>query len=154
MSEPVPAYAQEAYAILRTHFGSESFPSDYLSWFISGAMVKKTLHSLERAGWVKRVKKGKYVCMNADDIFNSMVSFRVPELLKGSGMKFAYTGASAVEVWTDYSYIQRSWEHSPYFLKVLKADLRRWIEYFRNTQGQSIRLTCRAIIGRVRNFGT
>jgi len=80
---------------------------------------------------MKRVKKGRYVCMNADEIFNSMISFRVPELLQGYGMKFAYTGASAVEVWTDYTYIQRSWEHSPYFVKVLKADLRKWVEYFR-----------------------
>jgi len=131
MSEPVPAYAQEAYAILRTRFASDSFTSDYLAWFISSGMVKKTLHTLERAGWVKRIEKGRYVCVNADDIFRSMVVFRVPQLLRESGMKFTYTGSSAVEVWTDYSYMQRSWEHSPYFVKVLRTDLRRWIDYFR-----------------------
>lgn len=131
MSEPVPTYAQESYAILRNRFASNSFPADYLSWFISKNMTKKTLHVLEHAGWVKRVEKGKYVCTNADDIFKSMIEFRVPNLLKEAGMKYAYTDASAVEVWTDYSYIQRSWEHSPYFVKVLRNDLGSWVDYFR-----------------------
>ncbi len=131
MSQPAPAYAQEAYAILRSRFASDSFPADYLSWFVSKSMAKKTLRTLERAGWIKRVAKGRYVCTNADEIFKSMIEFRVPKLLKEAGMEYAYADASAVEVWTDYSYIQRSWEHSPYFVKVLRSDLKRWTEYFR-----------------------
>jgi len=131
MSEAVPTYAQEAYAILRSRFGSDSFPADYMSWFVSRSMVKKTLHTLEHAGWIRRVEKGSYVCKNADEIFKSMVEFRVPRLLDGAGMRYAYTEASAVEVWTDYSYIQRSWEHSPYFVRVLRSDLGRWVGYFR-----------------------
>jgi len=131
MSESVPAYAQEAYAILRNRFASDSFPSDYLSWFVSRSMVKKTLHTLERAGWIRRVERGSYACKNADEIFKSMVEFRVPRLLSEAGMRYAYTEASAVEAWTDYSYIQRSWEHSPYFVRVLQGDLGRWISYFR-----------------------
>jgi hypothetical protein len=131
MSEAVPAYAQEAYAILRNRFGSDSFPSDYLSWFVSRSMVKKTLHTLENAGWIRRVEKGSYVCRNADDIFKSMIGFRVPSLLSKTGMRYAYTDASAVEVWTDYGYIQRSWEHSPYFVKVLRDDVGKWIAYLR-----------------------
>ena len=116
---------------MRSRFGSDSFPADYLSWFVSRGMVKKTLHMLEHAGWIRRVEKGSYVCRNADEIFRSMVEFRVPRLLSEAGMKYAYTEASAVEVWTDYSYIQRSWEHSPYFVKVLRSDLDRWVSYFR-----------------------
>ena len=131
MSEAVPAYAQEAYAILRNRFGSDSFRADYMSWFISRSMVKKTLHTLEHAGWIRRVEKGSYVCKNPNDIFESMVEYRVPGLLSRAGMRYAYTGASAVEVWTDYSYIQRSWEHSPYFVRVLRSDLDRWVSYFR-----------------------
>lgn len=131
MSEAVPAYAQEAYAILRGRFGSDRFPADYMSWFVSRSMVKKTLHVLEHAGWIRRVEKGSYVCRNADDIFESMVEFKVPRLLSEAGMRYAYTEASAVEVWTDYSYVQRSWEHSPYFVRVLRSDLGRWVSYFR-----------------------
>ncbi len=51
-----------------------------------------------------------------------MVQFKVPKLLSEATRKYAYTRASAVEVWTDFSYMQRSWEHSPYFVKVLKED--------------------------------
>ena len=131
MSESVPTYAQEAYAVLRSRFGSDSFPADYLSWFVSRSMVKKTLHTLEHAGWIRRVERGSYVCKNADEIFRLMVEFRVPTLLSEAGMRYAYTEASAVEVWTDSSYIQRSWEHSPYFVRVLRSDLGRWIRYFR-----------------------
>ncbi|MBI2127225.1 MAG: hypothetical protein HYU02_07960 [Thaumarchaeota archaeon] len=131
MTEPVPAYAQEAYAILYNRFASDSFPSDYLAWFISQNMVKKTLHVLEKAGWIRRVEKGKYVCVKVDDIFRSMVEFKVPRLLQEAERKYAYTEASAVEIWTDYSYIQRSWEHSPYYIKVLRNELHKWVQYFR-----------------------
>jgi hypothetical protein len=131
MSEPVPVYAQKAYAVLRTKFGNESFGTEPLSWFISQNMVKKTLHELEHAGWINRVDKGRYICLDANEVFRSMVEFRVPTLLKASGMKYSYTGTSAVEIWTDSSYIQRSWEHSPYYIKVLRTEVDQWVEYFR-----------------------
>lgn len=131
MTEPIATYAQEAYAILYNRFASDSFPSDYLSWFVSKNMVKKTLHVLEKAGWIRRVEKGKYVCVNTNEIFKSMIEFKVPRLLQEAGRKYAYADASAVEVWTDYSYIQRSWEHSPYYVKILRSELNDWIEYFR-----------------------
>src|SRR5437879_13622593 len=102
-----------------------------MSWFVARSRVKKTLHTLEHAGWIRRVEKGSYVCKNADDIFESMVEYRVPSLLSRAGMRYAYAEASAVEVWTDYSYVQRSWEHSPYFVRVLRSDLERWVSYFR-----------------------
>ncbi len=116
---------------MRNRFASDSFPADYLSWFVSRSMVKKTLHTLERAGWIRRVEKGSYACKNADEIFKSMIELKVPRLLSEAGMRYAYTEASGVEVWTDFSYVQRSWEHSPYFVKVLRKDLARWVNYFR-----------------------
>src|SRR5947208_16631938 len=123
MSEAVPAYAQEAYAILRTRFGSDSFPADYMSWFISRSMVKKTLHTLERAGWIRRVEKGSYVCKNADDIFACRVESRVPALLSRAGMRSGYTKAGAVEVWAEYSHMQRRWVHWPSSVRVLRSPL-------------------------------
>ncbi len=131
MSEPVPTFAQEAYAVLYNRFASESFQPGYLSWFVSRGMMKKTFHVLERAGWIRRVGRGEYVCVNTDDIFRSMVRFRVSDLLKSAEMRYAYAEASAVEVWTDFSYIQRSWEHSPYYVRVLRSDLDKWITFFR-----------------------
>jgi len=130
MTEPVPAYAQQAYAILYNRFADQPFDFNYLAWFLSRGMVKKTLHVLEKKSWIKRVKKGSYVCVSPDDVFRGMVQFRVPRLLDDAGRRYTYTGASAVEVWTDHSHIQRSWEHSPYFIKVLRRDMEFWIQYF------------------------
>jgi len=131
MAEPIPTYAQQAYAILYNRFADQPFDSDYLDWFLSRSMVKKTLHALEKKGWIRRVRKGSYVCLEPGEVFKDMVQFNVPRLLEEAGMRYAYTGASAVEVWTDYSYMQRSWEHSPYFVKVLRKDLESWTKYFR-----------------------
>ncbi|MEK6936420.1 MAG: hypothetical protein AABW67_06550, partial [Nanoarchaeota archaeon] len=36
----------------------------------------------------------------------------------------------AVEIWSDYSYVQRGIEKSPYFIKVLKKDLKYWKNFF------------------------
>jgi len=36
---------------------------------------------------------------------------------------------SAAEIWTDFSYIQRSWEHSPYFIKIKDSDLDYWKQF-------------------------
>jgi hypothetical protein len=131
MVSPVPVYAQEAYAVLRSRFGEGEFGPEYLAWFVSETMVKKMLHVLEKAGWTRRVGRGRYVCVTPDAIFQSMVRFRVPQLLEAAGRPYVYAGASAVEIWTDYSYIQRSFEHSPYFVKVLRRDVRFWVSYFR-----------------------
>ena len=132
MAEPVPAYAQMAYAVLHAKFGLGSFSSDYLGWFASGNMAKKTLHALEKAGWIARVERGVYKCVGAEDIFKSMVEFKVPEVLEGSGMRYAYADASAAEIWTDYTYMQRSWEHSPYYIRVLDSELNDWGRYLRS----------------------
>jgi hypothetical protein len=59
-----------------------------------------------------------------------MVEYRVPELLRDSNMRFSFTEASAVEVWTDYTYVQRNWEHSPYYIRILSKDTEKWIDYF------------------------
>jgi hypothetical protein len=131
MSEPIPTFAQQAYAILYNRFGDQPFESNYLDWFLSKGMVKKTLHVLETRHWVQRVRKGSYVCINPDTVFREMVQFKVPRLLEQAGKEYAYTEASAVEVWTDYSYMQRSWEHSPYFIKILKRDVNFWVRHFR-----------------------
>jgi len=134
MMEPIPTYAQQAYAILYNRFGDRPFEFNYLSWFLSEGMVKKTLHILEKRNWIRRVRKGHYVCINPEEIFRGMVQLKVPRLLDEIGKKYAYTRTSAVEVWTDYSYIQRSWEHSPYFVKVFGEDVGYWVKRLRENK--------------------
>jgi hypothetical protein len=130
MTEHIPNYAQEAYAVLYNKFNENSFPSSYLNWFVSSSMSKKTFHVLEKAGWIRRIEKGRYVCVNPDKVFKSMIEFKVPRLLEKAGRRYAYTEASAVEIWSDFSFIQRSWEHSPYYVKILQSELKDWLKYF------------------------
>ncbi|HLD57706.1 MAG TPA: type IV toxin-antitoxin system AbiEi family antitoxin domain-containing protein [archaeon] len=131
MTCAIPAYGEEAYAILYNKFGVETFSQGYLKWFLSKQMTKKTFHVLEKRGWIERVGRGLYKCKTPEQAIKGMVAFRVPGLLNSSGTKYCYTKASSVEVWTDYVYMQRSWEHSPYYIKVLEKDVRFWLSYFR-----------------------
>lgn len=95
-------------------------------------MVKKILHVLETAGWIQRVERGIYICTPPGQIFDSMIDFRVPQILREAGMPYAYAQASAVEVWSDQTYIQRSWEHAPYHVNIRSQDTEQWIDRFRN----------------------
>ncbi|MBI5332305.1 MAG: hypothetical protein HZB65_01920 [Candidatus Aenigmarchaeota archaeon] len=132
MSEPIPMYGEQAYTILYNKFGTNPFSSGYFKWFLSESMRKKILHVLEKKGWIRRIEKGKYICIKPEQIIKDMIKFRVPGLLELSKRKHCYTKASAVEIWTDFSYIQRSWEHSPYFIRVLKSDIKFWVNYLKS----------------------
>ena len=131
---PVPAFAQEAYAVARNRFGATEFGPEYLSWYLSKPMVRKTLHVLEKSGWIRRTARARYVCVEPEQVFAQMVRLRVPELLRGANHPYVYAGASAVEVWTDFAYVQRSWEHSPYFVKVPPEDVAFWVSYLRTNK--------------------
>jgi hypothetical protein len=61
---------------------------------------------------------------------NGLLEFKVSEIIKESKEKYAFTGLSAIEIWSDYSYVQRGIEKSPYFIKVLEKDLNYWRNFF------------------------
>lgn len=58
------------------------------------------------------------------------MEFRVPSIIKNAQRKYAFTQLSAVEIWSDFSYTLRGMEKSPYFIKILKKDLKYWKEFF------------------------
>ncbi len=126
----LPAYGLRAYAVLFSRHGlSERFGQGDLDWLATPAMKKKIFSLLSRAGWIKREKRGEYRCESPEKAVRGILEFKVPELLKQAALPYALTGLSAVEVWSDYAYVQRSIEKSPYFLKVLKKDLKKWQKY-------------------------
>ena len=75
-----------------------------------------------------------------------MLEFRVPEIVKNAKKDYAFTQLSAVEIWSDFSYVQRGREKSPYFIKVLKKDLKYWTAFF-NRQGISNYINSGTAIG-------
>ncbi|MBW2994855.1 hypothetical protein KY312_00745 [Candidatus Woesearchaeota archaeon] len=127
----IPQYGLRAYALFYSKHGSrESFKQSELDWIVSQSMKKKIFALLLNAGWINKIKRNKYRCIEPKKIMKGLLEFKVPEIIKKAKKPYAFTKLSAVEIWSDYSYIQRGMEKSPYFIKVLKKDLRYWKDFF------------------------
>jgi hypothetical protein len=131
MFSEIPQYGLRAYALLFSRHGSrEAFGQSDLEWIVGESMRKKIFALLLRSGWIRKASRGTYICAKPDDIINGLLEFKAPEIIKSAERPYAFTGLSAVEIWSDYSYVQRGVEKSPYFIKVLGADLRHWKDFF------------------------
>ena len=131
----IPTYLLRAYALFFTKYGvTKEFSQKELDWIVSESMKKKIFALLLKAGWIAKKQKNTYNCLNPELIFKRMVKFKVQELIKKAEKEYCFTGLSSIEIWSDYSYIQRSFEKSPYFIKVLKKDLTYWKRFFNNNE--------------------
>ncbi|MBI2151209.1 hypothetical protein HYU21_00595 [Candidatus Woesearchaeota archaeon] len=127
MTIEIPQYGLKAYALLLTKHGTkEKFKQSELDWIVSSSMKKKIFALLLRCGWIQKSSREMYTCTNPVGVIRGLLDFRVPELVKKARQDYAFTGLSAVEIWSDFSYVQRSREKSPYFIKVLRKDLKYW----------------------------
>ena len=127
----IPQYGLRAYALLYSKYSlKERFEQSCLDWIVSPSMRKKIFAVLLKAGWIKKISWQEYQCVDPDMIFQHLLDFKVPEIIKETKKPYAFTGLSAIEIWSDYSYIQRGKEKSPYFMKVLKKDMRYWKDFF------------------------
>ena len=131
MTTEIPQYCLRAYSLFFIKHGpTEQFKQSELDWIVSQSMKKKIFSILLKAGWIKKMSKDSYRCIEPDKAIRGLAEFKVPEIIKGAKKPYAFTNLSAVEIWSDYSYVQRGIEKSPYFIKVLKKDLRYWKEFF------------------------
>ncbi|MBI2124354.1 hypothetical protein HYT92_01045 [Candidatus Pacearchaeota archaeon] len=131
MISEIPQYCLRAYALFFSKHGSgESFKQPELDWIVSRSMRKKIFSVLLKAGWIAKESRDSYRCVEPENVIKGLVEFKVPELIKEAKNPYAFTNLSAVEIWSDYSYVQRGIEKSPYFIKVFKKDLRYWKEFF------------------------
>ena len=131
MATEIPQYGLKAYALFfAKHKDKEEFKQSELDWIVGQSMKKKIFSLLLRTGWIKKQQDSTYICINPEIIINSLLEFKVPQIIKESKKDYAFTNLSAVEIWSDYSYVQRGIEKSPYFIKVLKKDLKYWKNFF------------------------
>jgi hypothetical protein len=93
-------------------------------------MAKKIFSILSNSGWIVRVGRDKYHCAKPSDIFLHLLDFRIPEIMKTATKPYCFYGLSAIEIWSDYSYVQRDTKRSPYFIRVLRKDLTYWKKFF------------------------
>lgn len=127
----IPQFGLRAYALLFGKHGSiEPFNQSELDWIVSQSMKKKIFSLLLKAGWIKKDSRNSYICLKPDSIFRGLLELKVVEIIKKAKKIYAFTGLSAVEIWSDYSYVQRGIEKSPYFIKILRKDLKYWKEFF------------------------
>ncbi|MEK6938684.1 MAG: hypothetical protein AABX04_06590 [Nanoarchaeota archaeon] len=147
MTLEIPQYGLKAYALLFSKHGvQEEFKQSELDWIVSMSMKKKIFSLLLRAGWIKKHSSNTYSCTNPAEAIKGLLEFRVPEIVKNAKKDYAFTQLSAVEIWSDFSYVQRGREKSPYFIKVLKKDLKYWTAFF-NRQGISNYINSGTAIG-------
>lgn len=131
MISEIPPYCLRAYALFFSKHGSrEPFRQSELDWITGQSMKKKIFSLLLKFGWIKKDSRNSYKCVEPQNVIKGLLEFKVPEIIKESKKAYAFTGLSAIEIWSDYSYVQRGIDKSPYFIKVLKQDLRYWKGFF------------------------
>lgn len=131
MITEIPQYGLKAYALFfARHKDKEAFKQSELDWIVGQSMKKKIFFLLLKSGWIKKQQYNTYICEKPEIIIKGLLEFKVPEIIKESKKDYAFTNLSAVEIWSDYSYVQRGIEKSPYFIKILKKDLKYWKSFF------------------------
>lgn len=127
----IPQYCLRAFALFFSRFGTaKQFTQSELEWVVSESMRKKIFALLLRSNWIRKRSRNTYACNNPSEIFSHLLDFRVPEIMKTSKKEYCFTSLSAIEIWSDYSYMQRDIKRSPYFIKILKKDLPHWKTFF------------------------
>ena len=131
MTVEIPQYGLKAYALFFSRHGiTERFGQQDLDWIVSNGMKKKIFSLLLHSGWIVRKARNSYVCVAPEKAVKGLLDFRMPEVISKSERPYAFTGLSAIEIWSDYSYVQRGWERSPYFIRILRKDLPYWKDLF------------------------
>ena len=131
MITEIPQYGLKAYALFFAKHGTkEEFKQSELDWIVSQSMKKKIFSLLLKSGWIKKHSIKTYVCIPPEKIITGLLELKVPGLIKKAEREYAFTNLSAIEIWSDYSYVQRGIEKSPYFIKILKKDLKYWKNFF------------------------
>ena len=135
MTIEIPQYGLKAYALLFSKHGTHGkFRQSELDWIVSISMKKKIFSLLMRTGWIKKNPEGTYSCTNPSDAIKGLLEFRVPEIMKHAERAYAFTKLSAVEIWSNFSYVQRGLEKSPYFIRILQKDLKYWKDFFNSNE--------------------
>ena len=131
MTIEIPQYGLKAYALLFSKYGIQgTFRQSALDWIVSTSMKKKIFSLLLRSGWITKNHNNTYSCISPSDAIRGLLNFRVPKIIQSATKKYAFTRLSAVEIWSDFSYIQRGLEKSPYFIRILQKDLNYWKRFF------------------------
>jgi hypothetical protein len=131
MVSEIPSFCLRAYALFFTRYGTTTtFRQSALDWIVSKSMKKKIFATLLGAGWIQKASRRTYICTSPEKAVKGLLEFKVPEIVKEAKKPYAFTGLSAIEIWSDFSYVQRGKERSPYFVKIMRKDIQYWKDFF------------------------
>src|SRR3989338_3922097 len=127
----IPQYCLRAYALFFARHGSrEPFRQSELDLIVGQSMRKKIFAVLLKSGWIAKASRDSYKCIEPVIALKGLLDFKVPEIINEAKKPYAFTNLSAIEIWSDYSYVQRGIEKSPYFIKIFRKDLKYWKGFF------------------------
>lgn len=88
----------------------------------------KILFDMTKRGFLEKVGWGKYKVVHPTEFFKKKTNIsEAYELVKKSRLKYAFTGADSVFLWTKGGYqVGRFFGFYPIYLRVLKSDLSKW----------------------------
>ncbi len=129
MTETLTKQEFSLYSLLYLKFGNKPFDLDSMRWYFSKQMLKKLVFNVVEAGWLKSVGRGIYTCIVPKEAVTGLFKPKVEKTLPESGLSYCFTRATAAEAWSNETYIQRSWEYNPFFVKVLMRELKKWKQF-------------------------
>ena len=129
MTEALTKQEFSLYSLLYLKFGNKPFGLDSVRWYFSKQMLKKLVFNAVEAGWLKSAGRGAYACIVPKEAVTGLFKPKVEKTLSESDLSYCFAKATAAEIWSNETYIQRSWEYNPFFVKVLKRDLKKWKQF-------------------------
>jgi hypothetical protein len=122
------------YDVLKMAFGRKEFSVSDLSRLTGNNRSNRLLSELKMRGLIRRTGRGTYIIPTPIKKEDSRLKEwkRVRNVVLSSPLEKAWTGSTAVEVWTDSAYVTAPNSYLRiYYLLVKETDLGRWKDYLR-----------------------
>lgn len=114
----------------------EQFSTAEFRLTFSSASPRKVLFDLAKIGFIGRIGRDRYRVVSPEKLAEEDYAERIKNgynILKKSGLKYAFTGIDAVMKWTRGAYnANRFFGFYPIQIKVRKADLQKWKRFLGN----------------------
>ena len=129
------------YGWLYNIYGNTTFTIDDFKITFPSPQPVKIIHDLIRLKYMKRVKRGKYQIIKPEDYIKRIVkeNLDTEDILKKSDKKYAFTNSTAVNIWTDGTYLTGFTKgFKPVHIQILKKDIEYWNDFFKKNNAEYV----------------
>ena len=129
------------YGWLYNIYGNTTFTIDDFKMTFPSPQPVKIIHDLIRLKYMKRVKRGKYQIIKPEDYVKRIVkeNLDTEDILKESDKKYAFTNSTAVNIWTDGTYLTGFTKgFKPIHIQILKKDTKHWNDFFKKNNAEYV----------------